>query len=289
MEARKEVGSFRTGEMSLAREDRLGDCRTHAEATASRQPWPRGPVSPSRRPLPEQHARDGEVGETADAPRHQLQLRIRHRHFRACRWHDGPARRLRACAEWQRSPGGGAGRQGQAQQLRAGAVGGGGAGPQGAGPLPPAGGTVFHRVLSTVGFKTLACFWCPEHKRPRLEDVRAGPRCESGLMKYSVYAGPTRVSGKYSPSFSRAESARRSSAQLWPRPQALGGAHRPALPTRLPSQRVSAELWQNHTRGPSPQDPRLPACPRCLRTGARRGSEQGLKGSSSEDSGLREG
>ena len=167
--------------------------------------------------------------------------------------------------------------------------GGGGAGPQGAGPLPPAGGTVFHRVLSTVGFKTLACFWCPEHKRPRLEDVRAGPRCESGLMKYSVYAGPTRVSGKYSPSFSRAESARRSSAQLWPRPQALGGAHRPALPTRLPSQRVSAELWQNHTRGPSPQDPRLPACPRCLRTGARRGSEQGLKGSSSEDSGLREG
>lgn len=116
MEARKEVGSFRTGEMSLAREDRPGDCRTHAEATASRQPWPRGPVSPSRRPLPEQHARDGEVGETADAPRHQLQLRIRHRHFRACRGHEGPARRLRACAEWERSPGGGAGRQGQAQR-----------------------------------------------------------------------------------------------------------------------------------------------------------------------------
>lgn len=80
-----------------------------------------------------------------------------------------------------------------------------GAGPQGAGPPPPAGGTVFHRVLCTVGFKTLACFWCPEHRSPRLEDVCAGPRCESGLMEYSVYAGPTRVSGKYSPDFGRAE------------------------------------------------------------------------------------
>lgn len=127
---------------------------------------------------------------------------------------------------------------------------GGGAGPQGAWPPPPAGGTVIHRVLSTVGFKTLACFLCPEHRRPRLKDVRAGPRRESGLMEYTVYAGPTRVSGKSLPGFGRAESARRSSAQLWP--------HRPALPTLLSSQRVSAELRQHHTRGSSPPPPPVP-------------------------------
>lgn len=47
----------------------------HAPApeAESMAPTPRRLVTP-----PEQHARDGEVGEAADAPRHQLQLRFGH-------------------------------------------------------------------------------------------------------------------------------------------------------------------------------------------------------------------
>lgn len=121
MEARKESGSFRRGEMSLARKHRPGDPGVVSElgsglrlrprgARAARQPRPRaalraptprgtmtsGHISPA--PAPEQHARDGEVREAADAPRHQLQVRVRHGCDCACPWPAGRARGLRACA-----------------------------------------------------------------------------------------------------------------------------------------------------------------------------------------------
>lgn len=86
MEARKESGSFKRGEISLGtrqesdprvagQKPRKIPKTAHApapgaESTAS---TPRGLLT-----APEQHARDREVGEAADAPRHQLQLRFGH-------------------------------------------------------------------------------------------------------------------------------------------------------------------------------------------------------------------
>lgn len=129
MEARKEVGSFRTGEMSLAREP--GDCRTTGRPPR-RQPWPARPVVP---PVAVLNSTPGIEKSGLDAA--TMRLRIRHRHFRACREARGPARRLRACrvgAEPRRR-----GRTpGQAQHpLRRGRVGG------GLGGLPPPAGVPY--------------------------------------------------------------------------------------------------------------------------------------------------
>lgn len=107
MEARKESGSFKRGEMSLVHKDRHGDpgvgsCRTEGSPPGQsprvvRQPHSTGgttarvgaarlpagtsdhlaPRSPPA-PAPEQHARDREVREAADVPRHQLQVGVRH-------------------------------------------------------------------------------------------------------------------------------------------------------------------------------------------------------------------
>lgn len=118
MEARKESGSFRRGEMSLARKSRPGDPRGRARAPRRHPPVPRS-VRPSvradhvaGRPAPEQHPRDREVREAADAPRHQLQLRVRHLAAGACRRAGSEARRPGAgpaALRLRSAPAGGAG------------------------------------------------------------------------------------------------------------------------------------------------------------------------------------
>lgn len=123
MEARKESGSFRRGEMSLIRESRPGDPRGRAwappRAAALRGPAPSSvrAAHASHPPAPEQHPRDGEVREAADAPRHQLQLGVRHRAAGACR---------RAGSEAQRGDRTHAGEGPAALRLRSAPVGGAG-------------------------------------------------------------------------------------------------------------------------------------------------------------------
>lgn len=70
----RDISRNKVGEVGAeAQQDPPTTAHAPAPGAERRAPTPRGLVT-----SPEQHAGDGEVGETADASRHQLQLRFRH-------------------------------------------------------------------------------------------------------------------------------------------------------------------------------------------------------------------
>lgn len=229
MQARKESGSFRTGEMSLrgsragqdctrpgGAESRPGDPTAQSRRPSARPSYVAGPrprlavpsvarpcafapraaspvgwlpvcaaphgpparlLAPAPRPrAPEQHARDGEVGEAADAPRHQLQLGLGHGCVRSCLAGAGRPRVSGRAGGGTGTRGGGSVRQH-------------GGGARGGAPSP-VGSAVVRRIFGATNFKTCAYLLDSEQTRPRLGAVHAGPRCKSRSKEYGVYAGP---------------------------------------------------------------------------------------------------
>lgn len=189
---------------------------------------PRGPPAPA----PEQHARDGEVREAADAPRHQLQLGVRHCCVRAC---------LRASGEL----GGSAPARGGAYPGRN----------DERGPRSPVGSPVFH-LLGAIEFKTPVYFLYPELMASLPQGHSAGAEVRVTADGIWRLRKPRRALRGIVAPFGPPREHRQVLRTILARTPGRGGCslappssrHAPASAPFLPSWRVSPDL-RHRTRG----------------------------------------